>query len=302
MKYFSIIVSFNPDHNEVLKLVAVLSESDIGVVIYDNTPELASASLFKSVVESHNFKNVTILNSNGNKGLSTAFNESVQFVRDKHPELEGVFIFDQDSNLTTQVISDLVNNYIKLKSEGIDVGVIGGMPIDPDNKPYHFRTSRQQSKNFENSKFDKENIIPVEFVISSFSLVPMSTFEKIGLFEKDYFIDLIDNEFCFRCIKYGLGVFMIKSAKFQHVVGSARISIFGRLIAISSPFRNYYQFRNPIFVAKKYGWYVWCIRMLAQRFVQITLSGFRESNVLKRYKFALKGIIDGINSRGGEYK
>lgn len=93
---------------------------------------------------------------------------------------------------------------------------------------------------------------------------------------------------------------MVLGAKFKHVVGSSRLSLFGRLVAISSPFRNYYQFRNPIFVAKKYGWFWWCFKILSLRFVQVTLSGLKERNLILRYKHVFKGILDGIKSKGGQ--
>ena len=301
MKYAAVIVTYSPSFDDITDLVSNLISCGIVVVVFDNTPIPALATELRYHLDSHFGESVNILNANGNKGLSIAFNESVTFLREIHDDLDGIFIFDQDSKITSDLLLQLITSYQHLKNIGVDVGVIGGMPIDPDNKPYHYRTSKPQLKTY-TSKLDVENIIPVEFVISSFSLVPISTFDKIGLFEKDYFIDLIDNEFCFRCIQNGLGVFMIRNAKFNHVVGSARISIFGRLIAVSSPFRNYYQFRNPILVAKKYGWYFWCFKMLSQRFVQVTLSGMKERNLLKRYKFVFKGIVDGIKSRGGELR
>ena len=295
---YSVIVTYHPNISHVMEMCKALIDAGVGVVIFDNTPDcITSNQIISSVSEVfRDGANIDVIGSGVNFGLSVAFNRSVKHALDTHEDIEGFLFFDQDSTLTSENLSALIREYYQLKDKNTPVGVFGALPVDDKGTPYRVRKSK-----FECIGANNENYFCADFVISSFSLVPRTTFEKVGFFDEKLFIDLVDSEFSFRCSKYGLLNIVSKNVQFPHVIGDKRGTVLGRSFAISSPIRNYYQARNLILVGRDYGWYYFIFSKVLKRFIQIILSSFYDHKFLLRIQFFIKGVYDGILYKGGPY-
>ena len=288
MNFFAVIVTYHPDLEHVKVMCESLINKNIKVILYDNTPISIDMS-------SLNNENIYKLGANGNKGLSIAYNDSIQFIENiyEKKEIEGFLFFDQDSTILENNIVELINEYKFIKEQDFTLGVLGARPVNKEGKFYDVRKVKKQ-------QYFTDKFIELQFVISSFSLVPYSTILNIGYYDEKLFIDLVDSEYSFRCAKYNLINLMSKNNLFTHEVGERKGTLLGiKSFAISSPIRNYYQARNLILVGRDYGWYGFIIKKLSKRFVQILLSAYYSGDLFKRIKYFFKGIVDGIKYKGG---
>jgi len=260
----------------------------INIILYDNTAEKFDFSTIED-------ENIYKLGNGDNVGLAIAYNESIKFITNKFncDEIECFLFYDQDSDIIEQNIGDLINEYLFIKEQNLPLGVFGARPINKEGKFYNVRKVEKQ-------KYFPNKFIEMEFVISSFSLVPYSTIKKVGYYDEKLFIDLVDSEYSFRCSKNGLVNLMSKKVIFTHEVGERKGTLLGlRSFAISSPIRNYYQARNLILVGRDYKWYGFIIKKVSKRFIQVLLSAYYSGDLFQRLKYFFRGVLDGIKYKGG---
>lgn len=289
MYYASIIVTYNPNYNHLDKMVVELLEAGQIVVIYDNTIGKNNVGDYFS-----NRPNVYVLSNGINEGLGAAFNGAIKFLEVFENLPEAVLFFDQDSSVTSTNVTRLIEEYMYLKRNSVRLGVLGACPIDKDGVSYNVRKSKITVP-----ERCVQNFYNVEFVISSFSIVPFEVFKTVGMFDENLFIDLVDSDFSFRCTSKGYFNLVSKVVFFEHVIGESRRSFLGRMYSISAPVRNYYQARNLILVGKKNCWFVFVIKTILRRFVQVCLSGLYERNLKLRMAYYFKGVYHGLIGRSG---
>jgi rhamnosyltransferase len=95
----------------------------------------------------------------------------------------------------------------------------------------------------------------VRATITSGSMVRVSAFARVGLFDEPLFIDAVDHEFCLRLRHCGMLVIEARGPVMEHSIGAARVRRFlGRRIALTnhSPLRRYYITRNSLEVIRRY--------------------------------------------------
>lgn len=295
--FCSIIVTYYPDLDHITSMVREMRGAGFGVVVYDNTPDFASAGKISSLLMNAfgNDCRIRVIGDGVNHGLGVGFNQSIRWALSFHPEVEGFLFFDQDSTVTTGKLVALRYEYEALVKRGVAVGVLGAQPVDGNGKPYRVRAAETECPEL------GADFLGVWFVISSFSLVPKSTIDKVGLFDEKLFIDLVDSEFSFRCTRHKLLNLISRKVEFPHVIGMHRLTFFGRSFSVSAPVRNYYQARNLILVGRDYGWSYNIISVVGRRFLQVFLSGVFFGKLLQRLVFFARGIFHGLMYRGGPF-
>jgi len=85
----------------------------------------------------------------------------------------------------------------------------------------------------------------VDLVISSGTVVTSKTFELVGLLNSDLFIDLVDFEWCFRCMELKVPITCVPEVKMKHSIGLGRSFMTG---SVHNSFRHYYKQRNPFYL------------------------------------------------------
>lgn len=127
--------------------------------------------------------------------------------------------------------------------------------------------------------------------------------EKIGLPRADFFMDIVDQEYCIRARSRGYKIAVITSARLAHEIGNTRkINLLGykRLWLNQPPWREYYIGRNLTFLA----WRLYpnlatkfsMTRYLAVHFAQVLLFS---ANGFACGIRMIQGFRDGLRGRMG---
>ena len=173
---------------------------------------------------------------NKNLGIAEAQNRGIIYFQKKG--FDFVLFMDQDSLAPNNLVSSLLADYNRLKEIGIPIGGIGPRPFNRgEGKPYIGAVKK--------GKLILPKITEVGEIISSASLIPIPHFKQVGGMESSLFIDGVDHEWCWRAKKIGGWRFFIsESVQLSHQVGEGDRPFIFRKVAIPTPFRTFYQFRN----------------------------------------------------------
>lgn len=272
MNCCAIIVVYYPT-DSTWHLVAVLCKSSyIGrVVIVDNTPE---NDRDYSILNDE--KLITILNED-NMGLGYAQNQGMRVAIQEG--YEWACTFDQDSR-PRQSLFDKYNDYVKSDACN-NVGIVSTDYFDDMTRT---------------AKYSNKEVIHPEVVISSGSMINIPAYISIGGFKEAYFIDQIDNEFCYRMRKNGFTISVLPGTDMVHSMGNIKVhNFFGCQIVTynQNPIRTYYRTRNIIWMMREYkDW------TLTKNKIKILLKDIPriliEEQKLRKFKMLVKGLKDGL--------
>jgi len=282
-----VVVTFEPD----LALLAInltrLKAAAGPVVVFDNSDPGSVAEAVRAVCRA---AGVGYLGGAGNVGVATAQNTAVKWL--ESAPVDRVVFLDQDSKVADDLIPRLQQSYGDLKRVDPQAGVLGALPIREDGTAYPVPVLGRQGR-----------FLRVDFAISSGSIVGLTELRGAGGFRDDLFIDLVDNELCWRMQRAGRASYVDPTVQLLHQVGTGRmVALAGRRTPVSAPFRNYYQVRNWILVGRA-GLVPWrrVLRGVVFRCSAALLSGGAEGRALERLRFLARGIRDGIRGVGGCY-
>ena len=217
MKIGCVLVMYNPQRELLTASLNALNEQVDEIFLGDNSvnmPDFITTLL-------NLYPNTYYHSFNKNLGIAEAQNRGIIYFQKKG--FDFVLFMDQDSLAPNNLVSSLLADYNRLKEIGIPIGGIGPRPFNRgEGKPYI-----------------------VGEIISSASLIPIPHFKQVGGMESSLFIDGVDHEWCWRAKKIGGWRFFIsESVQLSHQVGEGDRPFIFRKVAIPTPFRTFYQFRN----------------------------------------------------------
>jgi len=302
-KVYSIIITFNPTITEILTVFQNhIEKNDSKIIIVDNGSNNAE--------EIHEHFNKLSINTtklfcyhqlDKNYGIGYALNEGVKIAKANFAT--HVLLFDQDSIPCEDIVKKLISEEEILIESGIKLGALG--PIYFDSRTHiEYPLAQIQGVNLRKIWPSKqsEKTFEVSFIITSGSLINLNVISEVGQLDENFFIDLVDFEWCFRAKSKGYKIFATKAAEISHSIGDKRIISLGREISIHSPLRRYYMVRNNILLTrKKYvplGYRIRIIFGIIFRTPRILFAVKWSPNYLRAIA---RGIIDGILNRGGIY-
>lgn len=213
-----------------------------------------------------------------NYGIAKALNEGIKLAQKVNTKW--VLTMDQDSYINNDIIKVYEEELKKLNAE--DIAILS--PV--------YNIDR---KKLEVYKGIKEK----EYSMQSANLINIDVYNKIGDFKEDFFIDVVDYEYCLRARKNGYKIIQCGEAILEHSPAITKEKkIFGKKIQFGycSPIRIYYQARNLLWTAKKYK----SIKMLEILIVKLLKILLLFDNKKKFLKYYAKGIKDCIKNRFGK--
>lgn len=220
----SIVVTYNPNVKRLSELIEKLKVECNYVVIVDNSDNDDLEKKFKN-------NNVRIVSNCNNLGI--AYAQNIGFAKALELKSDFVATFDQDSNIQKDYISSMVKEYFLAKKYFDNIAVIGPSVIN--------------ERDSSNLNIIKKNIEKKRYIISSGSIIPTDSLLYIGFNRSDWFIDLVDLEWCCRARKMGYSVLQSKKITLMHNLGEEDRIIPGLgYVQFSSPKRLYYFSRNSI--------------------------------------------------------
>jgi rhamnosyltransferase len=112
--------------------------------------------------------------------------------------------------------------------------------------------------NYENqTQKESCDFVNVKSLITSGSIINLNSYEQIGEFDENLFIDLVDTEYCFNSIQKGYAIIQFPNIFMHHQIGTVSQqrslkNLKTSLRSIHSVSRLYYMTRNLFYLNKKY--------------------------------------------------
>lgn len=239
-KIAGIVILYNPNIEEVLKNITTYLHFVDVLYVYDNTISNSqfNSTHLKTAFTTHSSKivyNTNYINEGIGKPLNWAANLCLQ------NGFKWLLTMDQDTWFKADQIALFKLNIEQnlLFDESIAV-------LAPS-----FKT---------NNSTPPSDVIKYNEAISAItsgSLIQLHIWKKIGGFNEVFFIDEVDNEYCYRAKKMGFKIIVFNNIFIEHEIGKIKkVGYFGIFAkknrVLHNPFRLYFMLRNYLVVRKLY--------------------------------------------------
>lgn len=230
-KTICVLVLYNPNMQLLQKVISSIIDQVDLLYISDNSTDLIDIT---GVLSNHN--KIKYEKMPGNIGIAAAQNFGIDYAINNG--FEYLYYLDQDSISPKDIIKKLKSVYTDSIVKDNKIGAVGPRPFNRnENKEYRGSVKK--------GKVISHNITEVTELISSASLIKVNTFKDVGNMEASLFIDGVDHEWCWRANKLGEYKFYInEDAILSHQFGEGDRKFIYKKVAITTPFRIYFQYRN----------------------------------------------------------
>jgi rhamnosyltransferase len=241
----AIVVTYNPDLDLLAAQLTLLKPQVTSVILVDN----GSSSDVADWNSAQQVSATAVIALGDNFGVAAAHNAGIQWARDQNAQY--VLLMDQDSLPEADMVQKLISGLVGPLS-----AAAGSRYLDPrQNNPPPFIQVKGLA--LQRCACAAENsIVPVDYLVSSGCLIPLSVLEKIGDMRDDFFIDYVDIEWGLRARHHGFQSYGVCSARMRHNLGDRPIKFLGKHVPLHSPLRHYYHFRNAVILYKE-SWVPW---------------------------------------------
>lgn len=290
----AVISSYQPTQ-ELVEHCAQLAPQVAEILVVDDGSDERGAS----VLDALSAARVIVIKLAGNSGIGAAINTGFEHARQLG--LEFVVTFDQDSTAPAGFMDSLVDEYDRLASKGVRVGM-----VTPE---YYSATPQSRPERV-------GDYIEAYAPIQSGMLMPLSVIDALGPQREDLFIDMIDTEYFLRAKRAGYIAVCAPHLTLDHGFGHRLyINVFGRrlkkpngqprMVKVSSPFRYYYRARNRVLVSREFAAEPAAKKVLVKQMLNDTLVDFNVALYSAKGRFTLlklivSGWVDGLRGRTGK--
>jgi rhamnosyltransferase len=233
----AIITTFRPDDGLYQRVMRVKEQVGFVVIINDGGCDenvLELNKWFEGIKEIH------LCHNKSNVGIATSLNVGISIA--KKNGYKWILTLDDDSLVKPKLVERLVNG---LKNVKLDkpIGIIG--------------MSWAEASDINEEKPMGENVAYSEKkgIITSGSFFSVETYDIIGPFREEFYVDSVDYDYCLRARGKGYAVIKLDEIGFEHSLGRSKVfSIMGLKIIVENheAFRIYYGFRNSTVLALEY--------------------------------------------------
>jgi rhamnosyltransferase len=288
----SVIITYNPDNIVFQKLLKAIKNQVDYIIVVDN------GSIEKIYSDFPNPSKLKIFFKGFNSGIAAAINTGI--LEAKKLNVTHIVLFDQDSIPAPDMVKALISSMNQKKNEGYKVAAVGanysdikGQYISPFVKLNGFMLSRVNCNHNE--------IVSVDHLISSGSLIDIEVLTEIGGMEEQLFIDYVDTEWCLRAIHKGYSIFGVGSAYMEHDLGDNQIKLLNKTLTVHSAIRYYYLMRNGIWLLHQ-PWVSssWRLMDMRRLFLIYIVCSLFVSPRFKNWKMMTLGLWHGLTNRMGK--
>ena len=292
----AVIVIYFPEQEVLDRLLRALAAQVAYIAVVDNGAMESTRTFLRGLAAEA--PSLEILYQRQNVGLAAAHNIGIARMRTKG--CSHILLLDQDSISAPDMVKKLLQACLQLQAKSKRVAAVGPGYQDPrtGHASFFVRFGWLRFKRIYCDHLDNTSI-PVDFLISSGSLIPIATLDHVGGMDERLFIDHVDTEWFLRAASLGYRAYGIGEARMEHSLGKgAAIRLWlgrWRHIAIHTPLRHYYMFRNSTLLYRRnYAPWKWIlsdlIRLILTFFFFLAVSPDR----LEQGRMMLKGLWDGI--------
>lgn len=291
-----IILNWNglKDTLECLESLKKINYSNFEIVVIDNGSKGDDAEEIDKLFGS----NIKVIRNKDNlgyaQGMNSAIKPIVELGRSKY-----ILLLNND----TIVDPDFLNALVEMGEKDKKAGIIGSLELSYDDKnriitigcnfDNYLFIQRYPCKYIDVESCNLEKYKGLDMVAGSSMMIKNELFEKIGLFDSDYFVYGEEFDFSLKAKRRGYKSVLCPDSKIWHKgeeTSGGRWSSFGR----------YYLTRNRLIFAKKnYSLFHYAIYLIYYLSIFMPVRFF---GILYRGKYNLikpffKGLRDGINFR-----
>ena len=283
-RYFSAIITYNPDMNWLLRNISSIAGQVEYLLIVDNGSN--NASNIRNAVNGN--EKIELIENNENMGIAYALNQIMEVgVRKGY---QWVLTLDQDCECRMDVISEIVRHSELYEND--KVGIFAARMVDVN--------LREEDQVTANTGAEEAFM-----AITAGSMTNIEAVQAIGGFANELFIDYVDFDICIRLRHSGYKIINVKSAKIEHELGQyCYKKVLGKTLRSSnhSPLRRYYIYRNYINLLRKFRkiepvWLKLDGTGLIRGFIIMMVV---EKQKIKKATYILRGVCHGIISRYGK--
>ena len=280
----ALITIYNPTLDNINNVVNIATQVD-KVLIWDNS--------ISNNKKSFDFiDNATYFFNGKNEGLSKSFNNLLKNKNVEWDDQDFVIFFDQDSKIPENYIDSLVECYKSIYANDKNIGCLG-----PGIYNINSQMVELPRKKIETQK----DVYIVQTLITSSLLTTYQNLMKIGFWNENLFLDLADQELCYRFKRYEYNCYMTSKIVLNHSIGEAYKKILFFNIRIHKPFREYYQTRDALYlIREKHVPLTKKIRYLLKIILKPIIFCFLEGK-RERFIYFFNGINDYKKNVKGEY-
>jgi rhamnosyltransferase len=295
------VVTFQPDLSQLQRLIAALASQVDQFVVVDNTPEADRSAELVKLVAAHGG---ALLAVGRNLGLAEGQNRGVAWARDRG--FSHVLLMDQDSVPAPDMVRSLLRGLRDANRLARPVAAVGAAFIDPriPETPYFLKLGPLGLQRVRCRQEGCE-VVEVDVLIASGTLLPVSSLERVGPMDRDLFIDYVDTDWCFRALAQGMRIYGVCAACFEHRLGDRAIRLWVggfRRVGLHQPLRLYYIFRNALLIYRRphapRHWIASDIVRLMRMAVFYTLGVRPRASYVR---MMLQGLRDGWQGRSGPF-
>jgi rhamnosyltransferase len=283
----AVLVTFHPDEGLPARIERVLLEV-AALVVVDNGSDEATLGMLRRL--SADPRIALVLNF-ANFGIARALNLGI--ARAGSMGYAWVLLLDQDTVVDPGMLNAMIG--IRAAYPAPDrLAVIGAGFRD-------FNKDAEETRTVGAAQAWQE----VESVITSGSLIALATHSAVGPFREEFFIDLVDTDYCFRARALGYRIIETRQALMSHAIGAATLHrTFGvhKWTSNHSPDRRYYIARNDTVMLREYGRYpagLWTAKSLGRRIRTCKRVLLYEQAKIAKLGAILEGWWDGVRGHLG---
>lgn len=290
----SIIVTYQPELPVLEQLIAVLHQQGTRVLVVDNG-SIENIAGWNAQLETRAH---TVVALGKNLGIAAAHNIGIHWAKEQ--DARYVLLMDQDSIPEPGMVDALWRHAEASRR----TGAVG--PRYADSRRLNNHPPFMQVKGLKlvrHACTSPDQVLPVDYLISSGSLIPLSTLDAVGGMREDLFIDYVDIEWGLRAKQLGFQSYGVCAARMQHSLGDNHVEFFGLSIPIHSALRHYYHFRNAFLLYRSrhipLNWKIVDGARLVLRYGFYSL--FAKPRTQHWWMMTL-GMFHGLINRGGKFK
>jgi len=281
----AVIVVYRPDLARLIEVVGAVATQvgNVRLIANDGAPWSCPLPA-----------NATLAVEDGNLGLGAAYNLAGRWARERGAAY--LLLLDQDSVPAPGMVPALLEAFQRAGP----VAAAG---------PY-WRDSRTGENGFficrarwgiRRYRPRQGETLPVEFLISSGSLIALEALVDIGPFDEKLFIEHIDTDWTLRALAKGYRLYGVADARLDHTFGEASVvaAPFGlrRRLFRYPPERNYYQLRNSILLWRRpYVPWRWVLRDLRRSIALMTFYALCIPPRRERLRAMVRAVRDGLKA------
>lgn len=274
---------------------SIASLGATGIVV-DNTDDVALAVEVKAVADRCGL----VYETRGfNVGIAKAHNIGIRAA--KGLGAETAILLDQDTRISDDLIPRLVVELRDARCKNRRVVAVGPRSYDHRDGFNLVPTSGSFGFHFRETSLPHHGLVPVPFLISSGTLVHIDTWQAVGEFRTEYFIDHVDVEWGLRANLAGYSILAVCDLPMAHELAKIRTTSNGKSVRIHGhPVRRYYQVRNYLLLQRDLAmpirWRLGLLGLLSRAMLSAIVRPPRRSSSVN---FALRGFRDGVRNRRG---